>query len=260
MHQAAAAVSEQRQWERLMAMARIGAIPGDGVNRACLTALDRDARRLLIGWAQAAGATISVDAAANLWLRREGTDPAAPAVVTGSHMDTQPNGGRFDGIYGVIAGLEALAALHDAGLVQAGQRLQPGHHAVDAVEAAAGGLAVHVAAGQHRGGVGIGAGAAQPQIGGFVDGDLGADLLPPGDDAAAGLAVERRQAGTVDAVAGDGADPGQFHQPVPLAGFADRGARGLGGGGVGHAAVIQGAPSLRISAWTGQSSAWAPGR
>ncbi|MEJ0015398.1 MAG: M20 family metallo-hydrolase [Acetobacteraceae bacterium] len=115
MHQAAAAVSEQRQWERLMAMARIGAIPGDGVNRACLTALDRDARRLLIGWAQAAGATISVDAAANLWLRREGTDPAAPAVVTGSHMDTQPNGGRFDGIYGVIAGLEALAALHDAG-------------------------------------------------------------------------------------------------------------------------------------------------
>ena len=60
---------------------------------------------------------VSVDAAANLWLRREGTDPSAAPVLTGSHMDTQPNGGRFDGIYGVIAGLEALTALHDAGIV-----------------------------------------------------------------------------------------------------------------------------------------------
>ena len=111
----AAAVSEQRQWDRLMAMARIGAIPGDGVNRACLTELDRQARRLLIGWANEIGASATVDAAANLWLRREGTDPCAAAVVTGSHMDTQPNGGRFDGIYGVIAGLEAMTALHDVG-------------------------------------------------------------------------------------------------------------------------------------------------
>jgi N-carbamoyl-L-amino-acid hydrolase len=113
MSQAAGAVSEQRQWDRLMAMARIGAIPGDGVNRACLTDGDRQARRLLIGWANEIGASISIDAAANLWLRRDGSDPHAAAVVTGSHMDTQPNGGRFDGIYGVIAGLEALAALHD---------------------------------------------------------------------------------------------------------------------------------------------------
>ena len=111
---AAAAVDEQRQWDRLMAMARIGAIPGDGVNRACLTDLDRQARRQLIAWAKEIGASISMDAAANLWLRREGSDPHATAVVTGSHMDTQPNGGRFDGIYGVIAGLEALTALHDA--------------------------------------------------------------------------------------------------------------------------------------------------
>ncbi|MGA9865878.1 MAG: M20 family metallo-hydrolase [Acetobacteraceae bacterium] len=112
----ATSVNEQRQWDRLMAMARIGAIAGDGVNRACLTALDREARRLLIDWATEAGASVSVDAAANLWLRREGTDPAAAPVLTGSHMDTQPNGGRFDGIYGVIAGLEALAALHDANI------------------------------------------------------------------------------------------------------------------------------------------------
>ena len=114
--QAAAAVNEQRHWDRLMAMAKLGAIPGDGVNRACLTELDRQARRLLIGWAKEIGATVSVDAAANLWLRREGSDPRATAVVTGSHMDTQPNGGRFDGIYGVMAGLEALTALHQAGV------------------------------------------------------------------------------------------------------------------------------------------------
>jgi len=112
---AVAAVNEQRLWERLMAMAKLGAIPGDGVNRACLTPLDREARRLLIGWSREAGAEISVDAAANLWLRRAGRDNAAAPVLTGSHMDTQPNGGRFDGIYGVLAGLEVLSALHDAG-------------------------------------------------------------------------------------------------------------------------------------------------
>jgi N-carbamoyl-L-amino-acid hydrolase len=100
-----------------MDMATLGAIPGDGVNRACLTPLDRAARRRLIGWAQAAGATVSVDDAANLWLRLEGADPEAAPVLTGSHMDTQPNGGRFDGIYGVIAGLEAITALHESGVV-----------------------------------------------------------------------------------------------------------------------------------------------
>jgi N-carbamoyl-L-amino-acid hydrolase len=110
-----AAVNEARQWDRLMAMARLGAIPGDGVNRPCLTPLDREARRLLIGWAAEAGAEASIDDAANLWLRRAGTDPDAAPVLTGSHMDSQPAGGRFDGIYGVIAGLEVLSALHDTG-------------------------------------------------------------------------------------------------------------------------------------------------
>jgi N-carbamoyl-L-amino-acid hydrolase len=111
-----AVVDEQRLWDHHLQMARLGAIPGDGVNRACLTPLDRAARRLLIGWAAQAGATVSVDAAANLWLRREGTDPDATAVLTGSHMDTQPEGGRFDGIYGVLAGLEALTAMEQSGL------------------------------------------------------------------------------------------------------------------------------------------------
>ena len=111
-----AAVLEARQWQRLMEMAKLGAIAGDGVNRACLTELDRAARRMLIDWAREAGATVSVDDGANLWLRREGTDASAAPVLTGSHMDTQPNGGRFDGMYGVIAGLEAITALNDAGI------------------------------------------------------------------------------------------------------------------------------------------------
>lgn len=112
----AAAVDEARQWGRLMEMAKIGAIPGGGVNRACLTPLDRQARRLLLSWAVPLGLKPSVDALGNLFLRHEGTDPAAAPVLTGSHMDTQPNGGRFDGIWGVIAALEAVQALREAGI------------------------------------------------------------------------------------------------------------------------------------------------
>ncbi|WP_227319689.1 M20 family metallo-hydrolase [Acidisoma silvae] len=112
----AESVSETRQWDRLMELARIGAIPGDGVNRQALTALDRQARRLMIAWAEEAGATVSVDDAANLWFRVEGRIPGATPLLTGSHMDSQPAGGRFDGIYGVMAGLEILCALKDSGL------------------------------------------------------------------------------------------------------------------------------------------------
>jgi N-carbamoyl-L-amino-acid hydrolase len=117
MDNATLAVSETRQWDRLMALAEIGAIAGDGVNRQALTALDRTARRMVIGWAREIGATVSIDAAANLWLRVEGSNPDAAPVLTGSHMDSQPKGGRFDGAYGVLAGLEAITALHDAGIV-----------------------------------------------------------------------------------------------------------------------------------------------
>ena len=111
-----AAVSETRQWERLMEMARLGAIPGDGVNRACLTPLDRRARRIFIAWGEALGLTASVDRLGNLFLRHEGSEPGLAPVLTGSHMDSQPKGGRFDGIYGVIAGLEAVQALREAGI------------------------------------------------------------------------------------------------------------------------------------------------
>jgi len=115
------AVDEARHWARLMEMAELGAIPGPtpedpGVNRACLTPLDRTARRKLIGWGAEIGLTAAVDEMGNLFLRHEGTDPAAAPVLTGSHMDTQPNGGRFDGIWGVLAGLEAVQAIRAAGI------------------------------------------------------------------------------------------------------------------------------------------------
>ncbi len=114
-----AAVSEARHWDRMMAMAAIGAFTDPdghiGVNRPCLSALDRQARRLLISYAEQAGLPVSVDALGNLFLRHEGTDPTLAPVLTGSHMDSQPNGGRFDGIWGVMAGLEAVQAIRESG-------------------------------------------------------------------------------------------------------------------------------------------------
>lgn len=110
-------VNEQRQWSRLMDMAEFGAIPGNGVNRQALSSMDLKARRQVMAWAAEIGAAVSVDEAGNLFLRREGWQPDAAPVLTGSHMDSQPSGGRFDGIYGVIAGLEVIAALHDDGVV-----------------------------------------------------------------------------------------------------------------------------------------------
>jgi N-carbamoyl-L-amino-acid hydrolase len=100
---AVARVDQQRLWQRHMLMAQIGAIPGNGVNRAALSAEDIVARKLFISWAQARNFTIATDDIGNLFVRREGLDPTLPPVMTGSHMDSQPRGGRFDGIYGVLA-------------------------------------------------------------------------------------------------------------------------------------------------------------
>ncbi|MCC6533394.1 MAG: M20 family metallo-hydrolase [Burkholderiales bacterium] len=115
--EAAERVSQARLWQRHMAMARIGAIAGNGVNRPALSDEDIAARRLLIEWARAKRFEIGVDAIGNLFVRRAGLDPTAAPVMTGSHMDSQPRGGRFDGIYGVLAGLEALEAIDEAGVV-----------------------------------------------------------------------------------------------------------------------------------------------
>ncbi|HSD99954.1 MAG TPA: M20/M25/M40 family metallo-hydrolase, partial [Burkholderiales bacterium] len=109
-------VDQKRLWARLMEMARIGAIPGNGVNRAAFSREDIAARKILISWAHAHNFAVAMDAIGNLFIRRAGADPRAAPVMTGSHMDSQPRGGRFDGIYGVLAGLEALEAIEEAGL------------------------------------------------------------------------------------------------------------------------------------------------
>jgi N-carbamoyl-L-amino-acid hydrolase len=135
---AAARVSETRLWQRHTDMAAIGATAKGGVNRQALTAEDARARALLVSWARARGFVLAADAIGNLFVRREGADPHARPILTGSHMDTQPTGGKFDGIYGVLAGFEVLEALEDAGIRtrrpievvawtnEEGNRFQPG--------------------------------------------------------------------------------------------------------------------------------------
>jgi N-carbamoyl-L-amino-acid hydrolase len=108
------AVSGERLSARLAALARIGATPGGGVNRQALTAEDGRARALVAHWAHSRGFHVAQDAIGNLFIRRDGAEPALAPVLTGSHLDTQPAGGRFDGAYGVAAGFEVLEALADA--------------------------------------------------------------------------------------------------------------------------------------------------
>ena len=99
-----------------MALARIGATAKGGVNRQALSEDEARARALLVEWAAELGYLVSVDAISNLFIRREGADPALAPVLTGSHIDSQPTGGKFDGAYGVLAALEALQALDEAGI------------------------------------------------------------------------------------------------------------------------------------------------
>lgn len=106
-----------RLWQRHMDMARIGATPKGGVCRLALTDLDIAAHRLAADWAKARGFRVFLDDTGNMFIRREGTDPTAAPAMSGSHTDTQPTGGRFDGISGVLAAFEALEAIDDAGVV-----------------------------------------------------------------------------------------------------------------------------------------------
>lgn len=108
-------VNEDRLWRRHMEMAEIGAILDSGVNRAAFSGEDIAARKRLVAWARSRGFSVSVDDIGNLFVRRPGLDARAAPVMTGSHMDSQPRGGRFDGIFGVLAGLEALEAIDAAG-------------------------------------------------------------------------------------------------------------------------------------------------
>ena len=135
---AAAAVDESRLWSRQMAMAEIGATERGGVNRAALSDEDRRARRLMLEWAGDLGFEVATDGIANLYIRLPGRQADAAPVVTGSHLDSQPRGGKFDGAYGVVGGFEALEAIARAGVEPArpidviawtneeGGRFQPG--------------------------------------------------------------------------------------------------------------------------------------
>lgn len=110
------AIHGQRLWDSLMELARIGATDKGGVCRLALTDLDRQARDLVCAWAQELGCSIRVDAIGNIFMRRAGLRDDLPPVMTGSHIDTQPTGGKFDGNYGVLAGIEVLRTLHDHGI------------------------------------------------------------------------------------------------------------------------------------------------
>jgi N-carbamoyl-L-amino-acid hydrolase len=107
-------IDSDRLWQSLMDMARIGVTPKGGVCRLALTDLDRQGRDLFAQWAKSVGCTVEIDRVGNMFARRPGKRADLPAVMTGSHLDTQPTGGRFDGVYGVLAGLEVLRTLVDA--------------------------------------------------------------------------------------------------------------------------------------------------
>jgi beta-ureidopropionase / N-carbamoyl-L-amino-acid hydrolase len=109
-------IDAARLWQSLMDLASIGATPLGGVRRITLTDLDRQGRDRVVEWFRAAGLEVRVDAIGNIFGRRAGRDPSRAPVVAGSHIDTQPSGGKFDGAYGVLAGLEVVRTLNDRGV------------------------------------------------------------------------------------------------------------------------------------------------
>ena len=113
---AAKNVDQDRLWKRLMSMAEIGALPNGGVNRQALSNEDILARQRIIKWAKDLDFQIETDEIANLFIRLVGSNTSAPPVSTGSHLDSQPRGGKFDGAFGVIGGFEALEAIRCAGI------------------------------------------------------------------------------------------------------------------------------------------------
>jgi len=106
-------INGQRLWASLMELAQIGATPKGGVKRLALTDLDKQGRDLVVSWAKQAGLTVTIDQIGNVFMRRAGKNPALPPIMSGSHIDTQPTGGKFDGNYGVLAALEVVRTLND---------------------------------------------------------------------------------------------------------------------------------------------------
>ncbi|MEG3129996.1 M20 family metallo-hydrolase [Pantoea cypripedii] len=108
-------IAGERLWQRLMQMAQIGAIPGEGVNRQALSREEEESWQLMQHWAQESQLEICGDAAGNLFVILPGIDRQAAPLLLGSHLDSQPTGGRFDGVYGVLAALEVLTVLRESG-------------------------------------------------------------------------------------------------------------------------------------------------
>jgi len=108
-------INGQRLWDSLMELAQIGATEKGGVCRLTLTDLDKQGRDLVTRWAREAGMTVTVDKIGNVFMRRAGRSNMPP-IMTGSHIDTQPTGGKFDGNYGVLAGIEVVRTLNDHGI------------------------------------------------------------------------------------------------------------------------------------------------
>ncbi len=109
-------INGERLWDSLMEMAKIGPGVAGGNNRQTLTDADAEGRALFRKWCDAAGLTTGVDTLGNMFARREGADPDALPVYVGSHLDTQPTGGKYDGVLGVLGGLEIVRTLNDLDL------------------------------------------------------------------------------------------------------------------------------------------------
>nr|WP_315210838.1 Zn-dependent hydrolase [uncultured Albidiferax sp.] len=109
-------INGPRLWDSLMELAQIGATPKGGVCRLTLTDLDKQGRDLVTRWATEAGMTVTIDKIGNGFMRRPGRNNSLPPIMTGSHIDTQPTGGKFDGNYGVLAGIEVVRTLNDHGI------------------------------------------------------------------------------------------------------------------------------------------------
>ena len=109
-------ITADRLWSSLMEMAEIGKTARGGCNRQTLTDEDKRGRDLFVAWCEAAGCAVTVDNMGNIFARRPGRNNSLPPVIAGSHLDTQPTGGKFDGVYGVLAGLEVIRTLNDNNL------------------------------------------------------------------------------------------------------------------------------------------------
>ena len=116
MNQTNQRIDGKRLWDSLMGYARIGATPKGGVRRLTLTDVDKRARDRFRFECEAMGLSVRVDAIGNMFARRPGRDPSRAPVLFGSHLDSQPSGGKFDGALGVIAGLEVMRSLNDLGI------------------------------------------------------------------------------------------------------------------------------------------------